>query len=76
MVSYHHTISEKTNHPILKKLGDGRTDGQTDDGDFIGHCPTNVERLIYLVLVRTLQKRKNTPDSVAPWCSGYHYCTT
>ena len=23
-------ISEKTNHPILRKVSDGRTDGQTD----------------------------------------------
>ena len=37
MVSYHHSISEKTNHPILKKLSDGRTDGQMDESDFIGH---------------------------------------
>ena len=22
---------------------DGQTDGQTDDSDFIGRCPTNVE---------------------------------
>ena len=41
-------ISEKTNYPILRKLSDGqtggRTDGQTDENDFIGRCPTNVER--------------------------------
>ena len=30
MVSYHHTISEKTNDPILRKLSDGWTDGQMD----------------------------------------------
>ena len=44
------TISEKTNDPILKKFSDGRTDGrtdrQTDESDFIGNCPTNVERPI------------------------------
>ena len=38
----------KTNDPILRKLSDGRTDrqtgGQTDESDFIGRCPTNVER--------------------------------
>ena len=34
----------KTNDPILRKLSDGRTDGQTDKSDFIGRCPTNVER--------------------------------
>ena len=37
------TISEKTNDPILRKL-DGQTDGQMDESDFIGCCPTNVER--------------------------------
>ena len=30
MVSYHDTISEKTNDPILRKLSDGQTDGWTD----------------------------------------------
>ena len=34
------TISEKTNDPILRKL----SDGQTDETDFIGSCPANVER--------------------------------
>ena len=46
------TISEKTNDAILRKpsygrtegLKDGRTDGQTEESDFIGRCPTNVER--------------------------------
>ena len=38
------TISEKTNDPILRKLGGGRTDGQTDESDFIGRCTTNVKR--------------------------------
>ena len=33
------TISEKTNDPILRKLSDGRT----DESDFTGCCPTNVE---------------------------------
>ena len=36
----------------MRKLSDGRTDGQmdgqmdgqTDDSDFIGRCPTNIER--------------------------------
>ena len=32
------TISEKTNDPILRKL-QWRTDGQTDESDFIGRCP-------------------------------------
>ena len=38
------TISEKTNTPILRKLSDGWMDGQTDQSDFIGRCPTNHER--------------------------------
>ena len=38
------TISDKTNDPILRKLSDGWTDGQTDESDFIGRCPTNIER--------------------------------
>ena len=41
------TISEKTNELILRKFSDGRTEGQTDrqtdESDFIGCCPTNVE---------------------------------
>ena len=46
------TISEKTNDSIFRKLSDGRTDRRTDgrtdgqatDSDFIGRCPTNLER--------------------------------
>ena len=42
------TKSEKNNDPILRKLSDGRKDGrtkgQTAKSDFIGRCPTNVER--------------------------------
>ena len=53
MVSYHHVkYQKKTNDPILKKSTDGRmdrqtdgrTDRQTDESDFIGRCPTDVER--------------------------------
>ena len=36
--------TEKTHDSILRKLSDGRTDRQTDEKDFIRHCPTNVER--------------------------------
>ena len=44
MVSYHHVqYQKKTNDPILRKLSKGRKDRQTDESDFIGHCPTNVE---------------------------------
>ena len=35
MVSYHHVQYQKR-----------LTDGQTDESDFIGRCPTNVERPI------------------------------
>ena len=44
----------------MRKLSDGRTDGQTDgqtDGsDFIGCCPTNVERPIDMLMKRTICK--------------------
>ena len=49
---YHDPVQyqKKTNDPILRKLSDGRTEGrtdrQTDESDFIGQCPTNVERPI------------------------------
>ena len=36
------TISENTNDPILRKF----SDGQADERDFIGRCPTKVERPI------------------------------
>ena len=42
-----YTISEKINDPILRKPSDGQMDGRmvqrTDENDFIGRCPTNVE---------------------------------
>ena len=53
MVCYHHVKShKKTNDLTLRKLSgvqtgrrtDRRTDRQTDESDFIGLCPTNVER--------------------------------
>ena len=37
-------LSEKASDSVLRKLGDGRTDRQTDESDFIGRCLTNVER--------------------------------
>ena len=48
MISYHHVqYQKKTNDPILRKFSDGWTNGwkdrQTDESDFIGCCPTNVE---------------------------------
>ena len=45
------TISEKINDPILGKLSDGRKDRWTDrDSNFIGRCPTKVQRPIKKVL--------------------------
>ena len=39
------TISEKTNDPILRKLSNRWRDQGTDrQNDFIGCCPTNIER--------------------------------
>ena len=42
-------ISEKTNEPIPRKMGYERTDGLTDEHEFIGHfsasgCPIKKER--------------------------------
>ena len=63
------TILEKTNDPILRKLSDGRADGQTDvtteESDFIGRCPTYVEHPATLcnncfVLHKTLNKFAKT----------------
>ena len=59
------TISEKNNDPILRKLSDGRTDrltdGQRDEqkrvSNFIGYCPTKVERPI---LFKNYQTRKSS----------------
>ena len=43
-------MSEKNNDPILRKVSDGRTEGQAnrqmDESDFIGRCPTNIEHPI------------------------------
>ena len=46
------TISGKTDDQWLGEFSDGQTDGgtdgltnrETDESDFIGSCPTNVER--------------------------------
>ena len=45
MVRYHHK-QKKTNDPILRKLSDGQKNGQTGESNFIGRCPTKVERPI------------------------------
>ena len=47
------TIFEKTNDPIL-------TDEQTDESDFIGRCPTNVERTITVLTVTTSEYNHST----------------
>ena len=40
MVSYYHVqYKKKTDDPNLKKLTEGRTDGQTAESDFIGRSP-------------------------------------
>ena len=55
MATYNYLQYQKKNNDlILIKLSDGprygqkdrRTDGQMDESDFIGRCPTNVERPI------------------------------
>ena len=48
MVSYHHVqYQKKLMIRSWENLSDGRrTDEQTDESDFIGRCPTNVERAI------------------------------
>ena len=66
------TISGKTDDPILGKLSDGRTDGRTDgqgdESNFIGRCPTNVERPIWRVVIKVgllhlySQKHRNTHE--------------
>ena len=44
IVSYRHVqCKKKLNDPILRKLSDGRTDGQTDKSDLKVNCPTKVE---------------------------------
>ena len=40
------TIPKKATDQILRKFSDGRIDGQTDESDFIGLCPTSLERPI------------------------------
>ena len=46
MISYHHVqYQKKLMIQFWENLvTDGRTDGQTDESDFIGRCPTNVKR--------------------------------
>ena len=47
------TISEKTDDPILIKF----SDGQTDESDFKGRCPTNVKRPICTRIMSILKKK-------------------
>ena len=54
MVSYHHEHYKKSNYSVFRKFDDVWIDGQTDrqterqtdEGDFIEHCPTNAGRAI------------------------------
>ena len=80
---YHGKLSEKTNDPILRKFSDGWTDGrtniQTEESDFIGCCPTNVERPIIVLLrlisakianydfMRTQYRRFSEPCRTCRW---------
>ena len=38
---------------------DGRTDRQTDESDFIGRCPTDVERPTAILLLTDTSNRNN-----------------
>ena len=72
MVSYHHLqYQKKNNEQILRKPSDGRkdkrTDGQTDESDFIGRCRTNVELPIS---IWTKWERNNFRDQHQHHCSG------
>ena len=54
---------EKTNDPILGKLSDGKTDrwtdGRTDESDFKGRCPANLEHPKSFVSNNTVFSDKN-----------------
>ena len=49
MVSYYHVqyqkklMTQSWENVVMDGQTDRRTDGQTDESDFIGLCPTNVE---------------------------------
>ena len=51
MVSYHHVqyqkrqIIQSWENLLTDGWTDRRTEGQKNESDFIGRCPTNVERL-------------------------------
>ena len=45
---HYQSLDTMDNDPILRKFGDGRTDGETNESDFIGQCPTDAERPTYL----------------------------
>ena len=55
----------KSNDPILRKVGDGHTEGwtegqagqQTEESDFMGRCLTNVERPIILYFFYIFQSK-------------------
>ena len=65
MVSYHHLqYYKKTNDPILRKLSDRETEGQTDQSDFIGCCRTNVEhpKMFLLLQLNAFLKQNLSSD--------------
>ena len=41
MVNYHHVQYQEK---LMIRRANGQTDGQTDERDFVGRCPTNVKR--------------------------------
>ena len=62
MVSYHHAQYQKK--LMIQTWGNLVTDGQTDENDFIGRCPTNVERPKDIKYAKCLnQKHVNTQIS-------------
>ena len=54
MVSYHQVkYLKKLMIHSLRKRSDGRTDGQTDESDFTGRCPTKVKCLKIMNCLKT-----------------------
>ena len=46
---------------------DGRTDRQTDESDFIGRCPTNVERPKYFLSFKDIDFHKYFFSHIVFW---------
>ena len=74
MLSYHHVqyqeklMIQSWENLVTDERTDGRTDGQRDESNFIGRCPTNVERPIWRVVIKVgllhlySQKHRNTHE--------------